>query len=186
MICNTKSLALIALVLGSASSENTYTTSGGRVAVAYTVPLEGTASNMSNAKCIEYKEGIPSDYSSGCVSTVYNGNGKIIECAVDFDNKNCKSCAVCQTTDEVPIIGFEVDCTNLLPEKNIQSSCKPFEDDLIKEYLLRPDHFKGTTFDFNSTAPGTKVNNDNGSSGAILVFSLSITMISFLASLQLW
>jgi len=139
-----------------AQAKNTYSANGRKV-IAYTEPVEGTASDNSHKKCIEYQEGGPRDYTKGCVSAILNTNDELFSCEVSFDDTLCNTCKLCETNAAHPqgpgLIGFEVNCNNKLPEKNIQSDCAPFQDIAIQQYLLRPNHFADTPFDFASKVP---------------------------------
>lgn len=183
-------LVMLILATGSALSQNTYKDAAGREVIAHMEPVEGQGSDLSNSKCIEYKVGAPKDFSKGCISAIYfsSGQEKVERCSVDFDDTDCNSCTICETTDEVPKNGFSVNCNNVnpaktFPAKDTDLACVPFEDDqAIKSYLLQEGHFSDIEFEFAELVEETEEPDD--SSGVVSAFSTAGLGIT--ASMALW
>jgi hypothetical protein len=167
-------LIFLASLLGSASASNEYSDSGRMVTVSME-SVSGTGSDLSNIKCVEYNTGMGADFTEGCFSTIYNVNEKVVGCDVAFDGEKCNSCTICITTDEPPILGYNIDCQNRLPEKTTKSFCTPLVDGNVQDLLLVSGHFPNTDFVFDSTAdvptmaPGTGTSSVAPGSGMVFV-----------------
>jgi hypothetical protein len=171
-------------MLTAADAVTSYTTTNGnRKVKVWEVPVTGTASDLSNTKCIEYTEGAPTDWTKGCFTTIYNINNNTIGCATDFDDMDCNSCNRCESTDTPPISGFEVECNNQLPTKNIQSRCEPLFDRNIQDFLTNSEF--DVDFVFAEEAVPAPTPTGGGGSSATSTFSLAMVAVAAMFGLSL-
>jgi surface protein len=122
--------------------------------------IEGTSSELSEQKCIEYILGAEG-YSTACFSTVYNRIGFALSCSVEFDGTECDSCSICISSDEVPYIGYEVQCNSIQSDKTT-STCTELSDQNIQEVLVG-DQFSGYEFWSKKTSDETSTSNPTSS-----------------------
>jgi hypothetical protein len=163
-------------------------TNGNRKVDVWEDPFDGTESVLSNTKCVKYTQGAPTDWVSGCFTTVYNINNSTIGCGTDFDDTDCNSCERCVTNDVPSAPGFEVDCNNKLPEKSIQSRCEPLSDRNIQDYLTKSGHFDDIDFVFEQEAvaqPAPTPADGDDTSSATSAFSLAMLTVIAMFGLSL-
>lgn len=164
------------VLIVSTVAENKYE-DGKQKVIVYQMPFEGTPSNLSNTKCVEYTAGQPDDYKKGCLTSIYNINGYTVQCKVSYNDKDCDSCSVCQTGGKDKQYGFKVVCNSFLPSKNIQSDCRTFDSAVIQEYLVDDGHFENVKFNFSSPPPGKGGSGTSSSFNSVFVLLLSLVVL---------
>ena len=158
--------ALFAFLFRKTSASRPYNQNGRQVEV-YVETLAGTESDMSNTKCVEYLKGASNDFTKACFDTVHNVNEVVVGCAVRYDDQACNFCKICTTTDDPPIVGYEVDCNNILPTKTTKSQCVILNDMNIQTRLVAGQHFSDQEFIFDSSKSATTDDSEETTSGTM-------------------
>ena len=129
---------------------STYSENGTQVLV-YMEPLRGTASNLSNTKCVEFQDASNVTYSKACIDIEYDANGRVTVCQVAFDGTPCTSCQICETADDSIAPSFEINCNNtdLVSDNNAPEPCVPLDDGHVQKLLVPKGEFPTVDFVFD-------------------------------------